>query len=690
VRTPLRVLIVEDSKDDALLLVRDLRRGGYEPDYERVDTPEAMKDALDRREWDVVVSDYVMPHFSAPDALALLKERGLDLPFIILSGAVGEETAVEVMRAGAHDYLLKSNTARLCPAIEREMQEAANRRERRRVEEERERLLQQLQAERGRLEAVLEQMPDGVIIAEAPSGRLLRGNAQAERIWRRPIVLAESVDQYTQYHGFHPDGTPLSPDEWPLARAIRTGEVITNEEIDFLRGDGTRGTMTVSAAPVRDPTGRIIAGVTTFSDITERRRQEAAQRFLAEASAALASSLEYETTLAGVARLAVPLLGDWCVIDLFEEDGSICRVAIAHRDPLKAGLVTDLRIGLPRDRTSTSGTQRLLRAGMPQLFPEVTEEVLEAISADSVQLEALRGLGLTSGMCVPLVARGRTLGLLVLFTAESGRRYTPADLALAEEVARRAAIAVDNARLYRQAQDALRMRDEFISSVSHDLKTPLTTIKGLAQLLRRQAQRIDDPQAERLVEGLANIDSVTKKMTTLIGDLLDVTRLQSGRPLELQREPVDLVALARDSVAEHQAIAEGHTLRLVAEVPELVGTWDVARLERVLSNLLSNAIKYSPNGGTITVSVEREGGHERDSWARLTVQDQGVGIPAADLPHIFERFRRGRNVGRIEGTGLGLAGVRRIVEQHGGTIAVDSHEGAGTTVTVRLPLEPPE
>ncbi len=694
--TPLRVLIVEDSEDDVLLVVRQLRRDGFTPTYERVDTPGAMAAALTRQEWDVVISDYVMPHFSAPDALALMKAHGFDLPFIILSGAVGEETAVEAMRAGASDFLVKSNLTRLCPAIEREMQEASNRRERRRAEAERAELMDQLQAQQALLESALQEMPAGVMLAEAPSGRLLFGNARMQQIWRHDFIPAEDVDEYQRYQGFYADGRAYQPREWPLARAVTAGEVTTNEEIEIVRGDRTRGVISVSAAPIRDRQGRLIAGVVTFSDVTERNRQEEHQRFLAEASAVLSGSLNYATTLAAVARLAVPTLGDWCIVDMIEEDGTLRRMAVAHLDEAKAEAVRTSGVGLHHAADATDGLPHVLRTGRPRLFPDVTEDLLPVVAGRPEHVELLRGIGLRSAMMAPLVARGRIIGIFSVFAAESERHYDASDLELVQDIAQRAAVAVDNARLYQQAQDAVRIRDEFLSSVSHDLRTPLTTIKGLAQLAARWVRRIETPDTARVLETMGSIDTSVTKMTALIDELLDVVRLQMGRPLELHLTPTDLVALACQQVKDHRQHVSNHQIDLHASALEVVGEWDGPRLERVMGNLLSNAIKYSPNGGTITVTVAHEsvdgacpsgdevGGHQRVGILR--VDDQGVGIPATDLPHIFERFHRGANVtGRIAGNGIGLAGAKHIVEQHGGTIQIASEEGRGTSVTVRLP-----
>jgi len=226
-------------------------------------------------------------------------------------------------------------------------------------------------------------------------------------------------------------------------------------------------------------------------------------------------------------------------------------------------------------------------------------------------------------------------------------------------------------------------KDEFMSTVSHDLKSPLTFIKGMANLRRRRA--VATPETRPLIDALDQIESCAGRMAQQLDELVDASRLQSGTPLELRRDKVDLIALAKKAVAEHQQTTDRHALHVSTRLPKLVGEWDELRLGRVLDNLLDNAVKYSPRGGSVKVSI----GTADDGAAVLSVSDRGEGIPESDLPHIFERFRRGQNVeGRIPGTGIGLAGVQRIVEQHQGTIAVDTKVGVGTTFTIRLPLEP--
>jgi signal transduction histidine kinase len=295
-------------------------------------------------------------------------------------------------------------------------------------------------------------------------------------------------------------------------------------------------------------------------------------------------------------------------------------------------------------------------------------------------------LPVRSYLAAPVVSRsGEVLGGLFFGHAERGVFTERAERILVG-IASQAAIAIDNACLYQQAQRAVYLRDEFLAAASHDLKNPLAAIKGIAQLLHRRARRSSTPEGQGFAEGLQRIDNSITRMTRMIDSLLDVTRVQMGQPLPLDRRPLDLVALARQVAEEQQQSTQRHQIRLDATAPELVGVWDSARLERLLANLLNNAVKYSPAGGEITliVRLETEAG---EPWAVLVVRDQGLGIPAADLPRVFERFQRARNVeGQIAGTGIGLAAVRQVVEQHGGHLSVESQEGSGSTFTVRLPL----
>lgn len=237
-----------------------------------------------------------------------------------------------------------------------------------------------------------------------------------------------------------------------------------------------------------------------------------------------------------------------------------------------------------------------------------------------------------------------------------------------------------------EAQEAVRQRNEFLVSLSHGLKNPLARIKGYAQLLQHQINQSSRIDRDSVQHGLSILEETATTMARQINGLVDLAQVQIGEDLQLELRVTDLVSLARQIAESHQRAAERHRIVVEETVPRLIGSWDADRLERVLSNLLENAMKYSPDGGTITVELADRAEDSR-VWAIMAVRDEGIGIPADDLPHIFERFHRGSNVvERIPGSGLGLCGARQVVEQHGGTITVESQEGVGSTFTVRLPM----
>ena len=528
------------------------------------------------------------------------------------------------------------------------------------------------EAERSWLKTVLDRMPAGVIIGEAPSGKLLLANRQAEQVWQRPIALGAGTE-YREYRGFHPeDGRPYEPEEWPLARSIASGEIVTEEEIDYLRSDGTRGTMLVSSAPIESPDRRIVSGIATFHDITQRKQVERVQRFLAEASAILAASLDYRITVAAVVRLAVPVLGDVCFLDEIGEDGEIRRLEVVFADPKLRDLADRVRLLAPRPG-SQSPQAKVLESGKPLLLAELADSDLQDTPEGE---EMLRTAGLQSMIVVPLLARGQNLGVLTFATASSGRRYSSLDLAFAEEIAHRAALAIDNARLYLHATKATGTRDELIAAVSHDLKNPLATIVTTAELLARS--EAPDEKRRRWVESLRKSADAMKH---LIEDLLDIARIEAGR-LTIEEQRCAVGGLLAEALDLMQPLAQQKRLRLERQLPggEVYLRCDRPRILRVLSNLIGNSIKFTSEGGAITVRAELA-----DREVRFSVADTGSGIAADELPHIFERFWQARKTARL-GAGLGLAIAKGIVDAHRGQIWADSETGTGSTFFFTLPL----
>jgi signal transduction histidine kinase len=390
--------------------------------------------------------------------------------------------------------------------------------------------------------------------------------------------------------------------------------------------------------------------------------------FLADVSKQLGSSLDYKTTLDCVARAALPDFADWCIVDVVDDAASIKRVAVAHADPGQEVSVREFAHRYTPEATALDGVAKAMRTARPKLVSAMDDALL-------------RELGAHSGIIAPLIVQDRILGALSLASA---RGYCESDLALAEELASRCAQAIEHAVQYRLACEAIEVRDTFVATISHDLKNPLATIGAQAQLMQRLAA---SPQStdttEKLMGGTRRITSTVERMSRMIDGLLDVTRLELGARLELERAPMDLVEGANRIAAEHQERAPGHRIQVAGETA-LIGEWDLARIERVLDNLVGNAVKYSPHGGVITVVCVREV-DETGEWALLSVRDHGVGIPTADLGRIFERFHRAGNVRAISGAGIGLAMIRDVVSLHGGTITVESSEGQGSTFTIRLP-----
>ena len=409
--------------------------------------------------------------------------------------------------------------------------------------------------------------------------------------------------------------------------------------------------------------------------------QEAARRaaFAAEASRVLAGSLDVRTTLERLAHLAVPFLGDWCVVVLTQASGAVRQLAAAHVVPEKLDLALRLAEDHSMQRRALGPLWAVLQCRETQVFQAIDEAFLANLVDSSAELETLRGLGVRSGMIVPLVAHDQALGVMVFAVTESEYRYGSADVAAAEDLARRAALAVDNARLFREAQESTRLRDEFLATVSHELRTPLTPILTWTQLLRPGRQ--DPAMFARAIDA---IERSARAQAQLIEDLLDVSRIITGR-LRIDVRPMPLWGVVEAAIESMGPAAEakGILLDVVLDPQARLVMGDADRLQQVVWNLLSNAIKFTPPGGRVAVRVEQV-----DDEVRLTVRDTGKGIRPEFAPYVFERFRQAdSSTTRAHGgLGLGLAIVRHLVELHGGSVSAESAgEGRGATFIVRLP-----
>ena len=530
--------------------------------------------------------------------------------------------------------------------------------------------------------------------------------------WR--ALTGQSPDEVKGFgwlNAIHPDDRERTAARWRYAVEARTP---MRTEYRLRMANGTHRWFGTRAVPVLEPRGTVREWVGTCTDIDDRVRQEAAARFLANASAALAQTLDIDATLATLADLAIGELADGCLVTIVAEGGgavtglapvSFRQVAVASRDPDKAALVLELDRRFPLPADAPSGYPHVIRTGRSEIVdPRAFDErVLPGIAQSPEHLALLHRLEMYSAVVVPLIARGRTLGALTLVRHGPSRRslFDDRDLALAEELGRRAALAVDNARSVREAQDARRFaemanqsKSEFLATMSHEIRTPINAIIGYTQLIE---MGIAGPVT---VDQLAQLERVTasgKHLLGLIDDILDFSRIEAGR-LRVASAPA-IAGAAVDaglSLIRPQAAAKGVAMRAKCEgAPGVQYVGDEQRVQQILVNVLSNAVKFTPPGGRVRVRCGTSEHPPPDSeperhgpWAYVLVEDNGIGIAPELVQRIFQPFvQADAGYTRTQsGTGLGLAISRRLARLMGGDLTVESHQGEGSRFTLWLPL----
>lgn len=396
-------------------------------------------------------------------------------------------------------------------------------------------------------------------------------------------------------------------------------------------------------------------------------------RFLVDATAAISASLDVQHTQETFARIVVPEVADWAAVHV--KGAAQETVAVAHAGG-REQLVLELLRKYPPPPQNPHGYPYVFRTGLPDLVSSVSPDVLRQVAVNEENRQLVEALGLRSWLCLPLAIRGETYGAITLAMAESGRQFTDADVDRLMEVARRCSSAIENARLYQVAQEAIAVREEFLSVAAHELRTPISSILLALFGLQRLTQR---PELDAVHKKIGHIIQQFDRLTALVDRLLDVSRIRAGK-LELHVEEFDLADVIRDVASRFAEPAARVGCRLTVEAPaSVVGAWDQLRLEQVLINLLGNAIKFCDHR-PIEVLLTAD-----DDEIRLAVRDSGVGIPRERIPYIFERFERGVSSRNYAGLGLGLYVSRQIVAAHGGEITVESEQGKGSVFQVRLP-----
>ena len=522
---------------------------------------------------------------------------------------------------------------------------------------------------------------------------------ESERIeWSDTLALlhgrvpGEVPDTFDAYLG------DIYPDDRERVRsAVKQGLEQGDHHVVYriIRPDGAVRWLDARGRLVRDETGNSQRLVGVCSDVTEIRQAENTARFLAEASVVLASSLDYDVTLTNVARLAVSTLADYCIVDLLEADapGGVRRVASAHADMRRQELVDQVR-RFPPLLDSDGIVARVIRTGQPQLVTHLSNAAIEASAEGRPEhQEILRALGPQSILCVPMIARGLTIGTIIFAHAQSGRRYTADDIDLASELGRRAALAVDNARLLREtvaaradaeeaakvARAANRAKADFLAVMSHELRTPLNAIGGYTELLE---MGLRGPVTEDQLSDLARIKRSQRHLLSLINDLLNYAKLEAGR-VQYAIETLSVAELlaSLEPLIAPQIAAKAIALDWNPREESLAVRADGEKVRQILLNVLSNAVKFTPAGGKISVSAERA-----ERVVRIAVSDTGVGIPEDKLDVIFEPFvqlARGLTQ-HNEGTGLGLAISRDLARAMDGELRAESVVGVGSRFTLEL------
>ncbi|HEY3112095.1 MAG TPA: PAS domain S-box protein [Gemmatimonadaceae bacterium] len=540
------------------------------------------------------------------------------------------------------------------------------------------------------LRATLESTADGILVVDL-NGKILSFNQKMADMWEIPPEIFACGDDQRAINAAL--DKLVYPEEF-LTKVIELYRHPEEASYDVLElKDGRTFERYSQPQRIDDiPVGR----VWSFRDVTARRRaeeqahalaREQAARaeaensqkratLLAEASRVLSASFDYQTTLAALVNLAVPALGDYCALDIVEAEDKFERIGEAHVDPTKSQLLREVAT-FPRSAlTARHPLIRVMTTGEPVLEADVTPAFIRASFAEAGQRRIVEALEPRSLICVPLVTTGKPLGALTLVTSGSGRRYEPADLSLAADLARRAAVVVEHARLFHEAQQATRARDDVLAVVAHDLRNPLNTVSMAVTLMLESTppERVQERRQVEIVRRAAD------RMNRMIQDLLDVKRMESGR-LTIDARPEPPSALINDTVDMLRPLAAGSTIRLETSIDESLPPVlaDTARIQQVLSNLVGNAVKFTPRNGRITVCAERI-----DGEVRFGVIDTGPGIPPEQVPHIFGRFWQAKTSDR-RGIGLGLAIAKGIVEAHNGRIWVESHVGLGSTFYFTLP-----
>jgi PAS domain S-box-containing protein len=522
-----------------------------------------------------------------------------------------------------------------------------------------------------RLQARLLEAVGQAVVATDVAGRIVYWNGPAADLFR--MSAKQAARQLV---------TEVMPEpaarEGTLAR-LRRGESWAGE-MEVGRPDGSRVTVMVNDSPIRDEAGHTMGLVRIATDVTARKHVERAQRLLAEAGAALAASMDYESTIRTVARLCVPTFADFCLVDVIEEDGTTRRIEAAQVDVEVQALASGMTQAYAIDPQSNHPVAEVIRTGLLRFFPTITAATLQAVAYDERHAAWLERFSFRSGIIAPLRAGGRTLGAISFYRDATQPAYDQRDLLLAEELASRAANAIHQARLFESAMIANRAKSDFLAVMSHELRTPLTTVTGYTDLM---LAGVPDPLPERHRSYVQRIRLAATHLLSLIEHILVFARLELGRE-RAHAERIRVADIVREAAGLMEPVASERGIQFHVAPPdgETVIESDPTKLRQILLNLLANAVKFTDEGEVSLTAVQRNGD------IVFEVRDTGIGISAEHLKRIFDPFWQvdQSSTRRAGGAGLGLSVTRKLARVLGGDVTVESHEGQGTTFFVRVPM----
>ena len=678
-------ILVVDDRPEGILAVQAVLNS---PNYNLVTASsgnEALKQLL-LHDFAVILLDVQMPLMNGFETASVIKtrEKSKDIPIIFMSAINQDEQYVyQGYGVGAVDYLLKP----FDPYILRSKVA--------------------IFVDLFRKNELIKDQSDKILKAEQAAYAQKLDHLEVENL-RRYQYLADSIPQilfrlsihgdyeyfnrvWFEYTGLTEEGSrgqlwknAIYQEDLIQLQSLLTkvNEEGIESECRILDKEGYYRWHLVRFRPERYENEEISSWLGTATDIQDRKQGEEMQTFLSEAGELLVSTLDYRMTLETISQLAVPYLADWCAFDMLNDEGVIENIVTYHKDPQKQDLAHRLHLSYLNLSDGKIGSDRVIHSGETIVFNKINEELIENLDLSPEQINMAKELGDRAALSVPIQFHGKILGAITFATTESNQIYDEHRIETAKELARRVGMAIENSRLYKISQEAIEVRNDFLSIASHELNTPITSLKLQLQMVQKTLLNNKD--------GAMPIDRFTKavdasvkqvdRLINLVQILLDVSRIQSGK-FTFSFEALSAPTVVQEVIERHKEIIANSSCKILLDVPQKLDVvWDKTRIEQVITNLLTNAIKYAP--GQIDLTLKEEHG-----LVRINVRDHGKGIPANKLKTVFERFERVTSNESVSGLGLGLYIVKQIVEGHNGRVEVSSHENEGTQFSILLPRD---